>query len=91
MTGAAEFFKAVGNSLEQAELRPYGPAYDSTTKQVAADACLKLCAGDSDKARTLWKLIVKDLGYMPQAACQALIRAANTENLVPDVEAPVPG
>ena len=70
--------------------RPYGPAYDPEHASAAGAACVALCEGDQDKARTLWKLIVSDLevDYMPHAAVVALLRAANTVNLTPDIEPP---
>lgn len=71
--------------------QPYGPNYSADEAKATGDACVKLCRGDQDQARTLWKLVTRDLnGYMPHAAAVALVWAANTENLVPDVEAPDP-
>ena len=49
---------------------------------------MRLCNGDQDKGRTLWKLIVSDIGYMPHAAGVALIQASDTSNHVPDNEPP---
>jgi hypothetical protein len=76
--------QALTDTLE----RPYGPPAAGETRQVAGNAMVTLCDGDQDRARTLWKLIQEDLGYMPHAVCVALIRASSTENLVPDVTAP---
>ena len=83
-----EFFYQVAYGLERLEKRPHGPEPDPDTKRVAGEACIQFCGGDHDRARSLWKLIQDDLGYMPRAACVALIRASSAENLVPDVEAP---
>jgi len=70
---------------------PLGPSFDKDTLgKVVAAACVKL-AGDRDRGITLYKLVVKDCdGYMPEAAARTLIRAAETDNLVPDVTAPEP-
>lgn len=93
MTDTAEqFFTEVAAVLKQQRTLPHGDAATPEDGQVAGKACVALCNGDADKARTLWKLIVSDLGagYMPHACTVALVRAANTVNLVPDVEAPIP-
>lgn len=89
---AEQFFTEVVAVLKRQRTLPYGDAAILEDGQVAGEACIKLCDGDADKARTLWKLIVSDLGagYMPHACCIALVHAANTVNLVPDVEAPIP-
>jgi hypothetical protein len=68
---------------------PMGVVYDREAigKAVGA-ACVKL-AGDKGRGISLFKLIAKDCGgYMPQAAALALVHAADTDNLVPDVTAP---
>jgi len=77
-------------ALQALQERPYGPAYTPEHASAAGAACVALCEGDQDKARTLWKLIVSDLevDYMPHAAVVALLRAADTVNLVPDVPVP---
>lgn len=70
---------------------PYGPSYDAKIGKDAGAACVRLAGGEPQKGVALWKLIVGELGgYMPQAAAVALIRAANPDNIVPDVEAPEP-
>lgn len=77
--------------LERDRDHPDGPPVVDTTRASAADACKALCGGDANRARTLWKLIQRNFGgYMPHAAAVALIYAASTQNLVPDVEAPDP-
>lgn len=85
---AAGFFRQVANTLERHDNEPHGPAVVGDERQIAGDACKQLCGGDADKARSLWKLIAEDLGYMPRAAAVALIRASTAESLIPDVEAP---
>lgn len=90
MSQTADFFRDIADRLERQEKLPYGPLPEPGVKQIAGE-CLKRMIGDSDKARTVWKLIVQDCGgYMPQAACVALIRATS-DNVVPDVEAPEVG
>ena len=71
---------------------PLGPEYNRELMgRAVGGACVKLCANDSQKGMALFKLIAKDCGgYMPQAAAFAVIRAADTENVVPDVQAPEP-
>lgn len=88
----ADTFTRVAQALRDAHERPYGPPRSPDDAKAAGEACVALCDGNHDQARTLWKLIVQDLGgsYMPKAATVALVRAANTSNLVPDVEAPDP-
>jgi hypothetical protein len=66
----------------------HGIPASGETRVTAGHACVQLCAGDADRARTLWKLIVEELGYMPLAAAVALIRASKTENLTPDIPEP---
>lgn len=77
--------------VERSVREPFGPPANPELRGLAGQACLKLCDGDADKARALWKLVVHDLGgsYMPSAAASALLRASDTENLVPDVVEPV--
>jgi hypothetical protein len=85
----AHAFSVTAEALSEAHKHPHGPVYKPEDQKAAGEACVKLCGGNHDQARTLWKLIVEDLGgYMPAAAVTALIRAANTTNLVPDIEAP---
>lgn len=91
MSSLPEWFRSVADALEEAEKRPYGPVATAQDISVAGGACIVLCGGDKDKARSLWKQIVADAGgYMPHIAAITLIRATRTENLAPDVEAPVP-
>lgn len=85
----AEVFGAVAEVLDETRRHPNGAPCSSEARQVAGDACVKLCHGDRDQARTLWKLIVADCGnYMPLAVATSLVRASDTTNLVPDVEPP---
>jgi hypothetical protein len=49
---------------------------------------VRLCRGNHDQARSLWKVVVQELGYMPLAAAVTLIRASKADELEPDVEAP---
>ena len=77
-------------TVQEHRLHPYGPVPSPTDEKVAGAALVRLCGGDKDKARTLWKLIASDFGYMPRAACVAVIRAADPSNLVPDVTPPEP-
>lgn len=69
----------------------FGP-YRPEVGKAAGAACVRFCGGDSQKGVALWKLIVKDIGvgYMPHCVALALIDAADTANVVPDVEAPDP-
>lgn len=85
-----ELLSTAVDALSDARAHPHGPPAAGDIRQAAGDACVRLCDGDQDQARTLWKLVAADLGYMPQAAAQALVRAAATTNLVPDVEPPEP-
>ena len=66
---------------------PYGPPVDREHFAEVGTACVLLCEGDVNRGRTLWKLVVEDCGgsYMPAAAALALLRAAHTTNIVPDV------
>lgn len=89
MSGTPDWFRQIADALQAIEEHPYGPPVKADEKQLAGDACKLLCAGNADKARSLWKLLVQDLGgYMPRAAAVALIRASRTEHLVPDAQAP---
>lgn len=87
---AAGFFRQVADSLQSLSEHEHGPPVTPQAAKLAGQACVTFCDGNQDLARTLWKLIVQDLGYMPECVATALIRAANTDNLVPDVTAPVP-
>lgn len=70
---------------------PFGQELEPTLKKVTAQACTKLAGNEPAKGIALFKLIAKDCGgAMPQAAALALIHAADTDNLVPDVAAPDP-
>ncbi len=87
---AIENWRSLADMIERHITYPYGPpvhAAGEVSREEAANACIALCAGDRDKARTLWKLIVADCGYMPHCVAQALIHASST-NLVPDIEPP---
>lgn len=82
-------FQHVATTLQWVKDHPHGPEASPEDRQVAGQACVQLCDGDQDRARTLWKLIAEDCGgYMPRSAALTLIRAARTGNLVPDVEPP---
>lgn len=84
-----KLFSDAAETLREARTRPHGTTPGAVMTQEAGKACVALCDGDQDKARTLWKLVVQDCGgYMPQSAAIALIHAAKTVNLVPDAEAP---
>jgi hypothetical protein len=74
--------------LKDVAEHPHGPAVMGP-ERVEAGKNLVSITGDHDTARTAWKLIVKDLGYMPHSVAVALAYAAS-DNLVPDVEAPDP-
>jgi hypothetical protein len=87
---AIDFFKSVADALQDRVEHPYGIPAAPEMQKLAGEALVKFCGGDHDQARSLWKLIVADLGYMPHAVAFALTRASQTANLVPDVEAPVP-
>lgn len=77
-------------ALRESRERPHGPEATPNDRMVAGHACVKF-AGDPDTARTLWKLIAQDCGgYFPRAAVWALVRASETTNLIPDVQAPDP-
>lgn len=94
MTNENELFQAMTAMLDAWNERrqfPFGPAIKPEHMDVAGQACVRLCEGDADKGRTLWKLVADQCGgYMPAAAAIALIRASATLNLVPDVTAPEP-
>lgn len=75
--------------VEKSLREPFGPPANPELRSLAGQACVRLCDGDPDRARALWRLIAADLGgYMPSAAASALLRASDTSNLVADVEAP---
>ena len=81
------------DTYDAAQRFPFGPPLEPQHRQTVGEACVRLCDGDPDKGRSLWKLIVDQCGgYMPAAAGIALIRATPvaTMNLVPDVTAPEP-
>jgi hypothetical protein len=80
--------KELADAVEEAKKHPHGAAATDDDRRSAGEACVKLCGNNQDQARTLWKLIVEDLGYMPRAAARALLRAAHTENLLPDIPPP---
>lgn len=88
MTNLHEVILEAADALERATKYPHGIPAAAETRLTAGQACVRLCDGDQDKARTLWKLVTQELGYMPFAAAVALIRASKTENLLPDIEAP---
>lgn len=90
MSDALTILQEAATTLQQAQQFPYGQAATSQERKFAGDACVQFCDGDNDRARTLWKLIESQLGYMPQCVAFALIRASRAENLIPDIEAPVP-
>lgn len=79
---------------------PHGPDVrgNAELRKNAAQSCVRLARTSDDDAETakakgigLWKLVGHRCGgYVPVAAALALVAAANTENLVPDVEAPDP-
>ena len=85
---ATKTYGAVADALQAYIEQPYGPKVDTRTVSVAGEACIQLCEGDQDKARALWRQICADLGYMPQSAAVALIRASRGPQMVPDVTAP---
>ena len=88
---ALPLFRAAVHALEQIDRLPHGIPVTGDTRKIAGEACVQLCGGNQDQARSLWKLVANDCGgYMPHAAAAALIRATATSNLVPDVEAPEP-
>jgi hypothetical protein len=76
------------DALQRAMSHPHGAPVIGDARDEAGKACVALCHGDQDKARTLWKLVTEPLGYMPEAAAFALVRASKTDNLVPDIPAP---
>jgi hypothetical protein len=69
------------------DAHPMGPEYDKPViGAVTGAACVQLCGGDKQKGIALFKIVRDDCGgYMPQAAALALIHAADTTNVVPDV------
>jgi hypothetical protein len=70
---------------------PYGPAYEATVHKATGQACVKLAGGEPAKGITLFKVIAREAGgYMPHIVALALIHAADTTNLVPDITAPDP-
>jgi hypothetical protein len=74
--------------IDEHAKHPYGPPAEGEARAEAGRACVILCRGDRDKARTFWKLLVSDLGYMPSVVALALVRASNTANIVPDIPEP---
>lgn len=90
MSDLETIFRGALEAIEAQRTHPHGAPATGDDAKVAGNALIALCGGDRDKARTLWKVIASDLGYMPHAACVALVRAANTDNLVADVQAPEP-
>jgi hypothetical protein len=74
--------------IDEHAKHPYGPPASEDDRTAAGLACVKLCRGNQNEARTLWKLIANDLGYMPHAAAVALMYASGTDNLVPDIPEP---
>ena len=88
----SQWLREIADALDTLQDRPHGPPVTGGLRDRAGEACVTLCDGDPDRGRTLWKLIAQDCGgYLPVAAARALIWASKTTNLVPDVEAPVPG
>lgn len=88
MTDLPQVLRTAADVLEDRIQHEHGIPASGETRVTAGQACVKLCGGDQDRARTLWKWITQELGYMPLAAAVALIRASTTENLVPDIEPP---
>lgn len=88
MTDLPQVLRTAADVLEDRMRHEHGIPATGETRTKAGDACVKLCNGDQDRARTLWTLIRDELGYMPLAAAVALIRASKTENLVPDIPEP---
>jgi hypothetical protein len=79
VTGASAIFTqdiAAGESEPASEL-PYGPAAVEALKRQAVPAAIRLCDGDVVRARAVWAQIQSHGGYMPRAAAQALIHAAD--------------
>lgn len=84
----ADELRKAADTLDQF---PFGPPIQAEHMAGAGEACVRLCEGDPDRGRTLWRLVVDDCGgYMPAAAALALIRGSMTVNIVPDVSAPDP-
>lgn len=82
-------FAEAAYALGEYREHPYGPEVTPEMHQAAGEAFVRIRGGNPDEARTAWKLIVDDLGYMPRAVVLASLRLAST-NLVPDIEAPEP-
>ena len=56
---------------------PYGPVVPAELKEAARQAAIRLCGGEPAQAKALWEKIQDALdGYMPEAAAQALMLAA---------------
>ena len=56
---------------------PYGPVVPAELKEAARQAAIRLCGGEPAQAKALWEKIQDTLdGYMPEAAAQALMLAA---------------
>jgi hypothetical protein len=88
MTELPEALRTAAEMLVEHAAHPHGFPVEGNTRVKAGEACVRLCRGNQDKGRTLWKRFVADWGYMPHAAAVALIYAANTDNLVPDIPEP---
>lgn len=74
--------------VQELKARPHGPACGSQQYKECGQAMVRLCGGNTDQARTLWKEIYNELGYMPASAHVVLKWAARADDLSPDVEAP---
>jgi len=90
MTDVLAACRELTRILENHEKYPHGPPVTPDTANVAGHACVKLCDGDRDRGRTLWRIVAEKYGYMPDAAAFALIKASDTTNVIPDVTAPDP-
>jgi ribosomal protein L37AE/L43A len=79
VTGASAIFTQdiAADESEPAGNPAHGPVIEAALKPEATRAAIRLCGGDVDGARALWRQIQSaHEGYMPRAAAAALIHAA---------------
>jgi hypothetical protein len=79
VTGASAIFtQDIGADPSEAETGgpEHGPVVAGELKQAATQAAIRLCGGEPARAKALWEKIQDALGYMPEAAAQALLVAA---------------
>ena len=85
VTGASAIFtQDIGADPSDADANglEHGPVVSGELKQAARQAAIRLCGGDLDQAKALWEKLQGEFdGYMPEAAAQALLLAAENAAL----------